>query len=91
MPQSLSAVYIHLVFSIKMNAMCGIEPQPRWGCFILGDAIPNVAALRQRWAGGLNPFGVRSWFSQNGRTRDLLLPKLISGTLDVAKLNIETA
>ena len=25
------------------------------------------------------------------RTRDLLLPKLISGTLDVAKLNIETA
>jgi len=71
--------------------MCGIEPQPRWGCWFSDNRRPNVAALRQRWAGGLDPFGVRSWFWQNGRIRDLLLPKLISGALDVSKLTIETA
>ena len=33
-------------------------PQPRWGCVLFNTPIPNVAAERQRWAGGRNRFAV---------------------------------
>src|SRR5207302_9340872 len=32
--------------------------QPRWGCAFFHPPIPNVAAERQRWAGGRNRFAV---------------------------------
>src|SRR6266849_5208530 len=36
-------------------------PQPLWGCALFHAFIPNVAAERQRWAGGRYRFAVRSW------------------------------
>ena len=33
-------------------------PQPRWGCALFHASTPNVAAERQRWAGGRYRFAV---------------------------------
>src|ERR1700704_1956619 len=36
-------------------------PQPLWGCALFHASIPNVAAERQRWAGGRYRFAVLKW------------------------------
>src|SRR5882762_9116665 len=46
---------------VAAAATLGIEfqpAQPRWGCVLLRTPVPNVAAERQRWAGGRNRFAV---------------------------------
>jgi hypothetical protein len=56
--------------------MRGIETQPRWGSGFIQCEGPNVATRRQRWAGGRDPFGVKT-----GRCRR-------SGRMLVAVLNV---
>ena len=64
-------------FGLAMDHRNHSETQPRWG-WMIWCLFPRVAALRQPWAEGHNPFGIekKTWLS---RHVFFLVPKLHLG------------